>query len=119
MKSISRKEEEVLQVLCRLKQAFVKEIIAEIPGKQRPAYNTISTVIRRLEDKGYVGHEDFGSTYRYYPLISLDQLKSRQLGNLASNYFNNSYKDIVTHFTRHKQLTKKDIQDILRMIEEE
>lgn len=119
MKSISRKEEEVLRVLCQLEKAFVKDVLAAMPGPNKPAYNTISTVIRRLEDKGYVGHEDFGSTYRYYPLISLEQLKSRNLSSLVNNYFNSSYKDVVAHFARHKQLGKKDLEEILRMIEEE
>ena len=61
---MTRKEEEVLRILFRLKRAFVKEIISEMPGK-KPTYTTISTIIRKLEGKGYVDHEDFGPTYRY------------------------------------------------------
>ncbi len=119
MKPISRKEEEVLRVLCQLEKAFVKEIIAALPGETKPAYNTVSTVVRRLEDKGYVGHETFGGTHHYFSLVSLDQLRKRNLGSLVANYFDDSYKSLVTHFTREKNLSKQDLEDILRSIEEE
>ncbi len=68
MKKLTNKEEEVMQVLWKLEKAFVKEILVKLPGKDIH-YNTVSTIVRKLEDKGFVAHEDFGSTYRYFPIV--------------------------------------------------
>lgn len=119
MKPISRKEEEILAILYRLEKALVREIIAEIPGPPKPAYNTVSTVVRRLVDKGYVGYEDFGTVHRYYPLIPLSEFQSRGASRLVDRFFGHSYKAVVAHFAREQKLSKADLEDIIRMIEEE
>ncbi|MEL7161180.1 MAG: BlaI/MecI/CopY family transcriptional regulator [Bacteroidota bacterium] len=118
MEPLTRKEEEVLRILFRLKRAFVKEIIAEIPGK-KPAYTTVSTVIRKLEEKGYVDHEDFGPTYRYFPAIPEEQFFGKDLKRVVTDFFDNSHKALVSHFAKNKQLSREDLEDILRMIDEQ
>ncbi|MEM9261215.1 MAG: BlaI/MecI/CopY family transcriptional regulator [Bacteroidota bacterium] len=118
MEPLTRKEEEVLRILFRLKRAFVKEIIAEIPGK-KPAYTTISTMVRNLEKKGYVKYEDFGPTHRYFPAISEEQFFNRDIKRVVSDFFDNSHKALVSHFAKSKKLSREDLEDILRMIDEQ
>ncbi|MTB52623.1 BlaI/MecI/CopY family transcriptional regulator [Lewinella sp. W8] len=118
METLTRKEEEVLRLLFKLKRAFVRDIIDAMPGK-KPAYTTVSTVIRKLEEKGYVDHEDFGTTYRYFPAISEEDFFQRDIRRVVSDFFNDSHKDLVSHFARNKKLTRADLEDILRMIDEQ
>ena len=116
MKPLTRKEEALMQVLWRLERAFVKDIIEELP-EPRPHYNTVSTVIRKLEEKGYVGHEDFGPTYRYHPLIPRDDYRRQGLKAFLADYFDNSYKEVVAFFAREEKLSKEDLREILEMME--
>jgi len=118
MEALTRKEEEVLRILFRLKKAFVKDIIAEMPGK-KPAYTTVSTVVRNLKDKGYVAIEDFGSTHRYFPAISEEAFFGKDLKRVVSDFFGNSHKALVSHFAKSKKLSREDLEDILRMIDEQ
>ncbi|WP_020571868.1 BlaI/MecI/CopY family transcriptional regulator [Neolewinella persica] len=118
MEPLTRKEEEVLRILFKLERAFVKDIIAEMPGK-KPAYSTVSTFITNLMKKGYVGHEDFGSTHRYFPLISKEQFFQKDLKRVVSDFFGDSHKALVSHFARNKKLSREDLEDILRMIDEQ
>lgn len=119
MEPLTRKEEEVLRILFRLERAFVKDIIAEMPGPKKPAHSTVATFIKKLEEKGYVAHEDFGSTYRYYPAIPREQFFGRDLKRVVTDFFDNSHKALVSHFARNKQLSREDLEDILRMIDEQ
>lgn len=118
MEPLTRKEEEVLRILFRLERAFVKDIIAEMPGK-KPAHSTVSTFISNLERKGYVDHEDFGSTYRYFPAIPKEQFFQKDLKRVVSDFFDDSHKALVSHFARNKKLSREDLEDILRMIDEQ
>jgi len=118
MEPLTRKEEEVLRILFKLERAFVKDIIAEMPGK-KPAHSTISTFVKKLEDKGYVAHEDFGSTYRYYPAIPKEQFFQRDIKRVVSDFFGDSHKALVSHFAKSKKLSREDLEDILKMIDEQ
>ncbi len=118
MEPLTRKEEEVLRILFRLERAFVKDIIAAMPGK-KPAYTTVSTVVRNLKEKGYVAIEDFGSTHRYYPAIPKEQFFGKDLKRVVSDFFDDSHKALVSHFAKNKQLSREDLEDILRMIDEQ
>lgn len=119
MESLTRKEEEVLRLLFKLKRAFVRDLIDAMPGEKKPAYTTVSTVIRKLEEKGYVDHEDFGATYRYFPAISEEDFFQPDIKRVVSDFFNDSHKALVSHFARNKKLTREDLEDILRMIDEQ
>lgn len=119
MEKLTRKEEEVLRILFKLERAFVKDIIAAMPGPKRPAHSTVATFVKNLERKGYVAYEDFGSTYRYYPAIPKEQFFQRDLKRVVSDFFGDSHKALVSHFARNKKLSREDLEDVLRMIEEE
>ncbi|ARN77639.1 transcriptional regulator [Nonlabens spongiae] len=115
MEKLTQKEEEVMQVLWKLEKAFVKEIVPELEGKNH--YNTISTVVRKLEDKGYVGYEAFGKTHRYFPIVKKENYRTAFVNNVLTSYFNNSYKNMVSFFAKEEKISAKELRDILEMIE--
>jgi len=117
MKEQTTKEEEIMQILWDLKKGFVKDVLQQIPGP-KPSYNTVSTIIRILEKKNFVGHETFGPTHRYYPLISKDKYKKQYLGNIVEDYFGNSYQQMVSFFAKEKKLTLEDLEDIIKLIKQ-
>ena len=104
MDKLTNKEEEIMQVLWKLKQAFVKEVVAELPAP-KPHYNTVSTVIRKMEDKGFIGHEAFGNSHRYYPAISKEEYRRRFFSTAINNYFENSYKNVVSFFAKEEKIS--------------
>lgn len=115
---LTKKEEEIMQVLWQLEKAFVKEIIVELP-EPKPHYNTVSTFIRLMVDKGIVAYEAFGKSHRYYPLLKEEDYKHKSITDLVSGYFDNSVKGLVAHFAKEEQLSADDLRDIIRMIENE
>jgi len=118
MKELTKAEEQIMQVLWKLKKAFVKEIIEKIP-EPKPAYNTVSTIVRILEKKEFVGHEAFGKTFRYYPLISKKEYSKRFLKNFVGNYFSNSYKQMVSFFTKEESFSLQEMEEMKQLIEKE
>ena len=121
LEKLTKKEEEIMQVLWKLKKAFVNDIRDELP-EPKPHRNTISTVVRKLlkeKGKGYVGYEAFGPTHRYFPLVSKEEYRAAFLGDVLDNYFDQSYKNLVAHFAKEEKISKKDLEEIIRMIEEE
>ncbi len=115
MKKITNKEEEVMQVLWDLEKCFVKDILAKLPKGNH--YNTVSTIVRNLEDKGYVSHQAFGKTHQYFPLIT-KQVYSKQFMSLATQrFFNNSYKNMVSFFAKEEKISAQELREILDLIE--
>ncbi len=115
---LTPKEEELLQVLWRLQKAFVKEIVAELP-KPRPHYNTVSTIIRKMVEKGFVGYESFGNTHRYYPLVSKKTYTENFMQKALRNYFDNSYKNMVSFFAKEQKISADDLREIIELIEKQ
>lgn len=115
MEKLTQKEEEVMKVLWKLEKAFVKEIVPELDGTNH--YNTISTVVRKLEDKGYVGYEAFGKTHRYHPLVKKENYRNAFVNNAMTSYFNDSYKNMVSFFAKEEKISAQELRDILEMIE--
>ena len=113
---LTPKEEEVMQVLWQLKKAFVKEVVAALPDP-KPHYNTVSTIIRKMEDKGFVAHESFGNTHRYYPLISKESYKKNFMQKAIDHYFDNSYKNMVSFFAKEEKISVAELKEIISLIE--
>ena len=116
MEKLTTKEEEIMQVLWRLKKAFVKEVVVELPAP-KPHYNTVSTVIRKMEDKGFISHEAFGNTHRYYPLISIEDYRTGYFSTAIQNYFENSYKNVVSFFANEEKISVDELKEIIKIIE--
>ena len=104
MQKLTKAEEQVMQILWDLKKAFVKEIVAKFT-EPKPAYNTVSTIIRILEKKKVVGHESFGRTHRYHPLISREAYANQSANHLIENYFGGSAENLLSFFVEHKRMT--------------
>lgn len=118
MKKLTNKEEEIMHILWRLEKAFVKEVMAEITDEQ-PHYNTLSTIIRNLEDKGFVNHNAFGNTHQYYPVIKKEEYRKRFMNTAIETYFNSSYKNMVSFFAKEEKISAAELREILAMIEKE
>lgn len=109
-------EHQLMQVLWKLEKAFVKEIIQELP-EPKPAYSTVSTMIRILETKGAVAYEAFGKTHRYYPLISKEEYMRFEADKFLDHYFSNSIQDMFSFFVNEKKIDLKDAEQLLKMID--
>ena len=116
MQKLTNKEEEIMHILWKLKKAFVKEIQAEILEDQ-PHYNTLSTIVRNLEEKGYVAHNAFGNTHQYYPIVSIEDYRQGFMSTAIDNYFNSSYKSMVSFFSKEEKISAAELREILDMIE--
>lgn len=115
IKELTKAEEQIMQVLWELEKGFVKDVIDRLP-EPRPAYNTVSTIIRILETKGFIDHETFGKSHRYFPLISIEEYKSFAAGKLLSGYFDNSVENMFSFFVKEKKLDLKEADEILKLI---
>ncbi len=118
MKQLTRAEEQIMQILWELEKAFVKDIIVHLP-EPKPAYNTVSTIIRILEKKGFVGYTAYGKTHEYYPLVDKPEYTQSYLRNFVKNYFSNSYKQMVSFFAREENLTISEMEEMQKLISEE
>jgi len=125
LRELTKAEEEIMRVLWKLKKGFVKDILAELPGSDRtdgpakPAYNTVSTIVRILEKKGLVGYTAYGKTHEYYPLITEEQYRRFQTEQLMTNYFDGSLKKLVSFFVREKNLSLKEADEIIQLLNKE
>lgn len=116
LKELTKAEEQIMQVLWDLEKGFVKDVIDQLP-EPKPAYNTVSTIIRILETKGFVDHEAFGKSHRYFPLISKEEYKSFATEKLLSGYFSNSVENMFSFFVKEKKLNLKEADEIMKLIE--
>ncbi len=116
MQKLTNKEEEIMHILWKLGKAFVKDVMAEIKEEQ-PHYNTLSTIIRNLEEKGYVSHQAYGNTHQYFPIISKEKYRKAFMNNAIENYFNNSYKSMVSFFAEEEKISAEELREILDIIE--
>ena len=112
MKPLTQAEEDIMQVLWKLEKAFVKEIIDELP-EPKPAYNTVSTIVRILEKKEFVGYEAFGKSHRYFPLIPKADYSKKYLGRFVDRYFSGSYEQLVSFFTKEDKMSINDLETLL------
>lgn len=115
MKQLTKAEEEIMQVLWDLKESNVKDIIEKLP-EPKPAYNTVSTIIRILETKGFVNHLQEGKGYIYYPILKKNEYSNSSINKLVENYFQGSFKDMVSFFVKKNDVDLADIEQIIKEI---
>ena len=116
MQKLTNKEEEVMKILWKLEKAFVRDIMEEIEG-EKPHYNTLSTMVRNLEDKRFVGHRAFGKTHQYYPLVSREAYRRRYIKETVADFYDNSYKNLVSFFAAEEKITVEELKEIIDLIE--
>ena len=118
IKELTKAEDQVMQILWRLKKGFVKDVIEEM-SEPKPAYNTISTIIRILEKKGFVGYQSYGKTHEYFPLIEKDEYRSFFLKNFMGNYFGGSFQNLVSFFAKENDLEIHEMEELLKYVEKD
>lgn len=116
MQKLTNKEEDVMKILWKLEKAFVKEVLKEIEGG-KPHYNTLSTIVRNLEEKGYVGHEAFGNTHRYFPIVTKEAYRKLFINSTIADYYDNSYKSLVSFFAKEEKISVEELKEIINLIE--
>jgi BlaI family penicillinase repressor len=105
-----------MHILWTLEKAFVKDVLAEIQ-ENKPHYNTLSTIIRNLEEKGFVSYNAFGKTHQYFPIVDKEAYKERFMNTAIENYFNNSYKNVVSFFAKEEKISVDELKEIIALIE--
>lgn len=115
MKELTRAEEQVMQILWDLEKGFVKDLLERFP-EPKPAYNTVSTIIRILESKGFVGYKSYGKSHQYYPLLSREEYTREYLNNFVDSYFGNSLERLVSFFSRDNKVDIREADKIIELM---
>jgi len=118
IKELTKAEEEIMQILWKLRKAFIKEILKKFDDP-KPAYSTVSTIIRILYDKGFVNYRAYGRTYQYFPVISKDDYRKARLSSFVKDYFSNSYQKMVSFFAREDSITLEEMEEIMEVVRKE
>lgn len=116
MEKLTNKEEEVMQILWTIGKGFVKDIMEQMPDP-KPHYNTLSTIVRLLEEKGFVSYKSYGKSHQYFPIISLEDYRGVFVKDSIRKYFGNSVSNLVNYFVREEKLTENEIQELMDIIE--
>ena len=115
MKKLSQKEEEILSHFWKFGPMFIKDLLDK-QDEPKPHYNTLSTIVRILEEKGYIGYHSFGNTYQYYASISEEEYRRGTLKNVISKYFDNSYTRVVSTLIEEENISIEELQDLISQI---
>jgi predicted transcriptional regulator len=118
MKKLTKAEEQIMQILWELEKGFVNDIVSLLPDP-KPAYNTVSTIVRILEQKGFISHKAYGRTHEYYPLVQKEDYSREYLNNFTKNYFSNSYQALASFFAQSETLSIKELEEIKLLVEEQ
>lgn len=118
MKELTKAEEQIMQELWKLEKAYVKDIIAELPSP-KPAYNTVSTIVRILERKGFVAHKSCGKSHLYFPVVAKDNYKKAFMQHFVKDYFSNSFQNMVSFFANTKEISISELEEIQVLIDKQ
>jgi len=118
MKKLTKAEEQIMQVLWNLGKGFVNDMVNLLP-EPKPAYNTVSTIVRILEQKGFIAHKAYGRTHEYYPMVNKEDYSREYLNNFTRNYFSSSYKALASFFAQSENLSIKELEEIKLLVEEQ
>jgi BlaI family transcriptional regulator, penicillinase repressor len=117
MKELTKAEDQIMQILWTLEKGFVKDIVEQMP-EPKPAYNTVSTIVRILEKKGFIGYKAYGKTHEYFPLIPKENYTRFYLNNMVKGYFNGSVQNLVSFFAKENKMDIQDIDLLMKQLEE-
>ena len=115
MQKLAKREEQIMQVYWDLDKAFIKEVIPHLPAP-KPHYNSVATMVKILEEKGFLDHDSVGNLYRYFPIVSREDYQKHAMKDIVSQYFDNSYPRMLAFFAKEQNLTEDELQEILHMI---
>lgn len=115
--SLTKAEEQIMQVLWKLNKGFVKDIIVQLPDP-KPAYNTVSTIVRILETKGFVDHNLYGKTHEYFPLVTQQEYTRTYFKSFLSSYFSNSMAQFVSFFAKEENLSTRELDELMQIMQQ-
>jgi predicted transcriptional regulator len=115
MVKLAKREEQIMQVFWDLKRAFIRDVIPYLPNP-KPHYNSVATIVKILEEKGFLNHETVGNIYSYFPVITRDEYQKHAMKDIVSQYFNNSYPSMLAFFAKEQNLTEEELKEILQII---
>jgi BlaI family penicillinase repressor len=115
MQKLAKREEQIMQAFWTLKKAYIKEIIPELPDP-KPHYNSVATMVKILEEKGFLDHETVGNIYNYYPKISREEYQKHAMKDIVSQYFNNSYPSMLAFFAKEEKISETELDEIVNLI---
>jgi predicted transcriptional regulator len=115
MQKLAKREEQIMQVFWDLKKAFIRDIIPLLPDP-KPHYNSVATIVKILEEKGFLNHETVGNIYCYFPVISRDDYQKHAMKDIVSKYFDNSYPRMLAFFAKEQNLSEEELNEILHII---
>lgn len=118
MKELTRAEEQIMQILWNLEKGFVNDIIERFPDP-KPAYNTVSTIVRILEKKGFVSHNSYGKSHEYYPIITKREYTKKFMKGFIRNYFSDSYKNMVSFFSKEEKIAVNELEDMIGILKDQ
>ena len=118
MRDLTKAEEQVMQILWKMKKGFVKDILERFDDP-KPAYNTVSTIVRILQDKGFVTHKAYGRTHEYFPVVTKSEYSKSHMSSFVNDYFSNSFEKMVSFFAKEKSLSVKEMEEIMKIMESE
>lgn len=116
MKRLTAKEEEIMGFFWEKGPLFVKELVA-LYADPKPHFNTLSTIVRGLEEKGYLSHRAFGNTYQYYAVVSRSDFSTRTLKQVISKYFQNSYLSVVSSLVKEEEISVDELKELIKEVE--
>ena len=116
--NLTQKEEEVMHILWELEKGFVRDIIDNIP-EPKPPYNTVSSVVRKLEGMGIIGHEAFGKTHRYYPVLKKEEYRKSSFKKMLNHYFGGSVEQMMSYFVKEEKVNLEELDEILEKIKKD
>ena len=117
MKQLTKAEEQVMQILWDIEKGFVKDVLDKIPNP-KPAYNTVSTIIRILERKGFVSYKAYGKTHEYFPIIEKNQYRSFYLKTMIGSYFGGSFERLVSFFAKDNDMDIHEMEELLKNVQQ-
>jgi len=117
MVTLTKAEEPIMQILWKIEKGFINDILDQLPDP-KPPYNSVSTIVRVLVKKELIGYHVYGNTHQYYPLISKEEYRKKQLNKLVKEYYSNSLKLVVSFFSENKNLRQEEVDEVMQMLEE-
>ncbi len=118
MKELTKAEEQVMQILWKIEKGFVKDVLSKMP-EPKPAYNTVSTIIRILEKKGFVGYKAYGKTHEYFPIVDKTEYSNFYLKNFIGGYFNGSFQKLVSFFAKENDMDIQQFESLMKHVEDD
>lgn len=118
MKELTKAEEQIMQILWKLEEGFVNDIIDKM-SEPKPAYNTVSTIVRILEKKGFVNHKAYGKTHQYFPIVGKKEYTRSYMKNFMGSYFGNSFREMVSFFAKEDNMSVSDIEEMMKDVKKD